>query len=278
MIATQPLKWHGGKHYLAKRIVAMMPPHDRYLEAFAGGLSVLFAKPCEGIAEFANDTNGELVNFWRVMSNEFHFNRLQRWLQFTPLSEEVFEDVAGGEPFVAPKGAQSCELKALWFFIRLRQSRQGLGKDYCTPTSRTRRGMNEQVSAWLSAIDGLPEVHERLRRVEVWNRPATKAIKRLDSPTTLVYADPPYVHSTRSTVGEHGGCEMTDADHVELLHTLASMRGRFLLSGYQCELYDEFASQQGWKRVDFDVPNNASGAKVKQRKTESIWANFDIAS
>lgn len=40
---TSPLKWHGGKHYLAARIVALMPPHTHYVEPFAGGLSVLLA-------------------------------------------------------------------------------------------------------------------------------------------------------------------------------------------------------------------------------------------
>ena len=29
-----PLKWHGGKHYLADRIIALMPPHVHYVEPF----------------------------------------------------------------------------------------------------------------------------------------------------------------------------------------------------------------------------------------------------
>ena len=36
-----PLKWHGGKSYLARRIIALMPPHKTYVEGFAGGLSIL---------------------------------------------------------------------------------------------------------------------------------------------------------------------------------------------------------------------------------------------
>ncbi len=31
---TPPLKWHGGKHYLARRIVGLMPPHLHYVEQF----------------------------------------------------------------------------------------------------------------------------------------------------------------------------------------------------------------------------------------------------
>jgi len=57
-------------------------------------------------------------------------------------------------------------------------------------------------------VDGLPEVHGRLRRVEVWNRPAIEAIQRLDDPGLLVYADPPYMHETRATKQEYGEYEM----------------------------------------------------------------------
>ncbi|WP_257842548.1 DNA adenine methylase [Helicobacter sp. 11S02629-2] len=39
-----PFAWVGGKSRLAKDIVAMMPPHQTYVEVFAGGLNVLYAK------------------------------------------------------------------------------------------------------------------------------------------------------------------------------------------------------------------------------------------
>jgi hypothetical protein len=41
--------------------------------------------------------------------------------------------------------------------------------------------MNEQASSWLTAIDGLPEIHERLKRVVVLNEDAVTVIRREDS-------------------------------------------------------------------------------------------------
>jgi DNA adenine methylase len=35
--ARTPLKTHGGKHYLARKIVGLMPRHLHYVEPFAGG-------------------------------------------------------------------------------------------------------------------------------------------------------------------------------------------------------------------------------------------------
>src|SRR5712692_646888 len=84
---TPPLKWHGGKWYLAPKIVALMPPHTHYVEPFAGGLSVLLAKDPEGVSEVANDINGHLSNFWRVLQREDEFSRFRRILEAMPFSE-----------------------------------------------------------------------------------------------------------------------------------------------------------------------------------------------
>lgn len=278
-MASSPLKTHGGKHYLAKRIVDMMPEHTVYLEAFGGGLSVLMRKPCEGISEYANDTNKGLQNFWMVLADQNAFEEFRRCVEAVPLSELTWEDFSNpwrihGDVRRMPRTQSEAVAYALSYFVTMRQSRQGLGKDYCTPTKRTRRGMNENVSAWLTAVDGLPDVHERLRRVEVWHRPAIDAIHKLDGPRLLVYADPPYLLDSRASRGEYGEHEMSNADHWSLLDCLSDMRGRFMLSGYQNEMYDAWARSQGWYRTDFELPNNASGAKTKKRVTECVWTNF----
>lgn len=262
---NSPIKYHGGKHYLAKRIIALMPPHTRYLEAYCGGMSVLLNKPFEGISEYANDLNGELMNFWRVLKSTP--DRMLRALWGTPLSQSEFIEATNA------KHSGNVE-RATAFFIRMRMSRQGIGKDYCTPTSRPRRGMNENVSAWQTAVDGLPEIHERLRRVEVWNVPATEAVRKLDCEDLLVYADPPYLHETRRSTGEYGGFEMAKSDHIVLLETLSQMKGKFLLSGYASDLYAGYERKYFWNRHDFDLPNNASSAKSKERKTEIVWSNY----
>ena len=81
-----PLKWHGGKSYLADWIIDHMPKHLHYVEPYGGGLAVLLAKdPFDdrhqwsekgherGISEVVNDLNGELMNFWKVLQDEDSF-------------------------------------------------------------------------------------------------------------------------------------------------------------------------------------------------------------
>lgn len=80
-MTSQPLKWHGGKHYLAKRIIELMPPHVHYVEPYFGGGAVLFAKPSkwiEGHSEVVNDIDGELMNFWRVLASPKWFPSFAR--------------------------------------------------------------------------------------------------------------------------------------------------------------------------------------------------------
>lgn len=264
---SNPLKWHGGKTYLAQKIIELIPPHTHYVEPYFGGGAVLFAKPddlIENHSEVVNDLNGELINFWLTLRVKPQFDKFVRFLQFTPFSEKLFDGSL--ESFARGTTVD----RALNFFIRYRQSRQGLGKDFATLTrNRTRRGMNEQVSSWLSAIDGLAEAHERLQRVVILNTDAISVIKQQDGENTFFYCDPPYLHETRVTTADYE-YEMSREQHVELLDTLKSIKGRFLLSGYSSDLYNSY----GWTRTEIDSPNHASSAASKEIKTECLWSNY----
>jgi DNA adenine methylase len=159
---TTPLKTFGGKHYLAPHIVALMGPHVTYLEPFAGGLSVLLAKNPVGVSEIVNDLNGGLTHFWKTLRDEALFPRFLRLAEATEFGEGVWDEA--GSLLADPD-----PVKRAWaFFVRVRQSLGGRMKEFATlTTNRTRQKMNEQCSAWLSAVDGLPDVHARLRRVAI---------------------------------------------------------------------------------------------------------------
>ena len=124
---SAPLKWHGGKWYLAPRIVALMPPHTHYVEPFAGGLAVMLAKDPEGVSEVANDLNGQLTNFWHVLQDRELFERFQRRIQATPFSQEEYEWAkdCGDDGTDVEIEVGSRALGAVIFFIRCRQSLAG---------------------------------------------------------------------------------------------------------------------------------------------------------
>ena len=269
-----PLKTHGGKHYLARQIVELMPRHTHYVEAYAGGLAVFFAKSCEGVSEVVNDLNGNLMNFWRVLQDRKAFVEFKRRVQAVPFSEVEWQDA---EKALANSESSSTRTdrieRAVRFFILCRQSMSGRCQDFAPITrTRTRRGMNEQASAWLKSIDGLLPVHARLQRVVVLNRPAVEVIRSQDGPDTLFYLDPPYVPETRSPGEAFGQFDMTVAQHEELLEVIRDVQGKVMISGYACDLYDSKLAK--WHRHEFDLPNNAASGVLKRRMTEVLWANF----
>lgn len=279
MKVSPPLKWHGGKYYLASRIVALMPPHVHYVEPFAGGLAVLLARdpleqrlwvpPNTGVSEVVNDLDRDLMSFWAVLADPASFLEFQRLVEATPFSQVCWNSAR----FHQQSGISLSLVQRAWvFFVQCRQSLAGR-RDTFAPLSRTRtrRGMNEQASAWLTAVEGLPEVHSRLRSVVVLDGPALDVIRSQDGPDTLFYLDPPYLAQTRSApeVYRH---EMTEEQHRELLSVVVHKQGKFMISGYRSELYDQVLSR--WTRHDFDLPNNAAGGKGKRRMTESLWCNW----
>jgi DNA adenine methylase len=271
---TPPLKRHGGKNAfngkLARRIVSLMPPHVHYVEPYAGGLAVLLAKDPDGVSEVANDLHADLTTFWRVLQDPSPFERFRRIAEAMPFSETEYQDSQAG----LQSGLEADPVRrAVWFFVACRQSLAGR-MDGFAPLSktRTRRGMNEQASAWTGAVHGLTTVHARLRRVAILNRQALDVIRGQDGPATLFYCDPPYPHDTRTATKVYGAHEMTEADHRELLAVLLAVKGKVMLSGYPSALYDEALA--GWTRHAFDLHNNAAGGKVKARETEVLWCNF----
>ena len=266
---TNPLKWHGGKFYLADRIIELMPPHIHYVEPFAGGLSVLLAKDPDNVSEVVNDLNGDLTNFWDVLKGEDTFGRFQRIMEATPFSETEWERAA--EKLNADDPVE----RAAAFYVYCRQSHSGRMTGFAPLTrNRTRRRMNEQASAWLGAVDGLAAVHARLRKVAILNRPAVDVIKTQDGPNTLFYLDPPYVHETRSTIYEYGDHEMSIEQHQELIAAVKNVQAKVMISMYHHALYDDLVKSHKWRVEKFDLPNNSASGDEKRRMIECVYMNY----
>lgn len=280
-LLVPPLKWHGGKHYLADAIIKHMPRHMTYVEPYAGGLAVLLRRdpmdrgkwwkekgPESGVNEIVNDLNRSLTNFWQVLQDPTLFAAFERKVSVMPFSQREWEGAATNQ---VPRIERDVDA-AVAFFVRCRQSRAGACESFA-PISRTRTRckMNEQASAWLNCIDGLHDAAARIRSVVILNEEATKIIEEFDDPRTLFYLDPPYVHDTRmsKTVYMH---EMSDEDHRNLLRVILQCKGKVMLSGYENTLYDE--RLVGWRREVIKIPNHAAGGKKKRVMEEVLWMNF----
>lgn len=252
------LNYPGAKWGMAKEIIALMPPHRSYLEPYFGSGAVLFNKPPSAI-ETVNDIDGDIVNFFRVMRERAE--ELAEAISLTPYARDVFDDAHNN------RGSSDFD-RAYRFAIR---SKMGHGfKTYQKTGFKIDVAGREKAYA-LQCWNGMPELivnlAERLKDVQIENRPALELIRRFNHYNVLIYADPPYLMSTRGD--KQYRYEMTEQDHVELLDALMQHKGPVILSGYPSELYDGELSH--WNRIARKSYNQNA-----DQRTEVLWCNFEI--
>ncbi len=257
--------WYGGKFSHLNFLIPLIPKDAlHFCDVFGGSAAVLLNLNPYPVETY-NDLDSELVNFFETLRSQG--SKLTKAIGLTPFSREELARACTPE-----KGLTKLE-RARRFYIRARQTRTGLAQTssegrwaHCVLTSRA--GMAGAVSRWLGSIEGLPEIAQRLQRVQIENAPAIEVIQRYDTPDTVFYLDPPYVHETRGDVAAYG-FEMTDQGHIELAGILKQIRGRAILSGYRTALYDDLYAK--WRRVDAEERICHSVRKPRQ---ESVWMNF----
>lgn len=273
-----PIKYHGGKTYLAPKIHAMAE-RVKYIHraiAFAGGLGELWNWHCEGVSEIANDIDGRVINFYRIIQHRDSFAEFLRIVSAIPMARQEWEMAKA----LDDSGATSYEgLKsAVWFFVLARQSFSGRQKEFAIPSkTRTRRGMQEAVSSWMSVVEGLPEVHARLSRVMFDRVDFERFAKANDGKDTLHYFDPPYLEETRTAKKvyrqERSEDDATSAEfHERVLRVVNELTGKVILSGYESDLYSKRLS--GWRVERHSQALASASGQKKARKIECLWSNF----
>lgn len=258
--------WYGGKYSHLDCILPHIPIDGRHFcDVYGGSAAVIINMP-PAPSETYNDLDSELVNFFTMLRDET--DDLLKAITLTPFSREELRRAC--EPSI---GLDPLE-RARRFYVRARQTRTGLAQvstegRWAHHVLSSRRGMAGGVSRYFGSVDGLADIAERLLRIQIENAPALEVIERYDTPETVFYLDPPYVHDTRGDTNAYA-FEMSDADHVALGETLQRIRGRAVLSGYRSAMYDEIYG--GWRRIE---SSTRTALSVKQPRQECLWMNFE---
>lgn len=172
--------WQGSKVRLAPFIVSRLPPHQRYVEPFAGTAAVLLAKPRAPI-EVLNDRNQDLVAVYRCLQDPVLTRRLYRRVQWTPVSRA--EWLRAQEPLTSPDLVE----QAARFLVRMTQSFNGL------PGRKAwGGGLGPIVPRIDRTLRRFAPVADRLRGVALECAPWDAVVARCESPETLFFVDPPY--------------------------------------------------------------------------------------
>ena len=252
-------KYPGSKWSIADWIISFFPEHHSYVEPFFGTGAVLFNKTRSHI-ETVNDLDGNVVNLFECIRSDPE--RLARGIYLTPYARDVYERafrVEPGDPFE----------KALNFYIRL-----NMGHGFRTNGEKV--GWKNDVQGrersyasqdWCNLPEKIMQAAERLRGVQIENRPAAELIPRFNYKNVLIYCDPPYMMETRH--GKQYRYEMDTADHEKLLTLLLAHKGPVVISGYETEFYNNMLS--GWYRYE-----TTAYSQVCSKKREVILSLIHI--
>lgn len=270
-----PIWWFGGKGLFVSKLLPLIPRHRIYVEPFGGGASLLFAKPPSKV-EVYNDLDSGLVNFFRVLRDKKSFKRFCEYVALTPYAREEYYDCV--KTWESEKDPVIRAAK--WFTIARMSFGGKFGKSWGFIVNRTSNGMAGSVAGWLKTIERLPEIVERLQRVQIDHLHALEVIGRYDTEETFFYLDPPYVPETRKS-GKYA-VEMSVKDHEVLVETLLQIKGMALLSGYRHEVYRPL-EEAGWQVKQWKTTCSAAGrtrisglqgigkVKEKQQRIEAAW-------
>lgn len=206
------IPWMGGKRRLAKHILPLIPPHDCYVEPFAGGAAIFFMKPPVK-TEVLNDINGDIVNLYRVAKH--HLEEFCRQFKHALVSRQIFEWLD-----VTPPETLTDIQKAARFFYLQKMSfgAKATGRVFgYAPSSPPRLNL-------IRIEEELSEAHLRLSRVYIENLDWEKVIEKYDRPYTFFYLDPPYWRTTGY------GMDFPFENYEAMAEAASKIKGKLIIS------------------------------------------------
>lgn len=264
---TTPIRYYGGKTNMLNKITDLFPDiseYDNYIEPFSGSYSVGLSHEVLPKTEIYNDLDKNVYSLYKVISDKELFKEFKDRCDLAFYSDDIRKEFKG----LLKQDNLSLIDRAYYFFYINRTSHNGTGG--FSINQSIRRSMSKSVSDYLSVIDRLPQLHDRLSKVIISNMDGIKLISKNNNPRTLIYCDPPYHQSTRTSV--RYDIDMDNEKQEEFLNTVIESKSKIIISGYDCEPYD-ILIKNGFTKIQFEV-KTISGKFEKKTKIETLWINY----
>jgi DNA adenine methylase len=244
--------WQGGKRWLVKELLALLPSHKTYVELFCGGGALLCAKEKSG-CEVINDKNSELVNLYRIV--KYHLPALFDELDWCLNSRQEFND------FKIERGLTDVQRAARWY-LRMKNGFGG-APDYF---GRARNGGGAAHSSKKGRLALLRAFNARLDRVVIENLDWSECVRLYDSKQALFFCDPPY------TTGEaHYGAWTIDDLARFREEGLDQMKGTWILT------IDDTAANRGlFRDCDIQAFTRTNGILRKNGEAAPLYHELII--
>lgn len=260
MILRTPISYYGGKQRMLQEIKPLVPKHKIYGEPFMGGGALFFSKPPSSI-EVINDSNGNVVNFYQVMKN--NFDELLHLVNESLYSEQLHKDAL--RIYKSNRGYSRIKKAwAFWFVTNFSYANKpGGGWKFDNGTKGSHIGVTFHRKK-----DEFKLYANRLDKVQICRRDAIQVVKDRDFADTFLFLDPPYINSDQ---GHYKGYKQKDFD--ALIKALSGFKGKFMICHYYNPNLLHAARENDWHIHSFDMRCSAP-KEANRRKTEMLVMNY----
>ena len=265
------LPYLGGKNAndlrgLGRWINSLLPPSTRettYIEPYAGMLGVLLSRPKAG-TEVANDLDGLIVNWWRVVrdQNEALAYKVEHTGRARAEYEQALEELHNPDPVISA-----------WAVTTV------LGQSIDRTTASAKKAWRlEYVSHDLSSCPSfyankIRSIKDRIEKVYFENKDALELLAdAIKYDRAIIYCDPVYASDKPTFSYRHN-----DTQHQELtsLLTGSEVQAKVAISGYQGDF--ESLKEYGWlehTRSSWEAISRGKTGATKSKRTECLWTNY----
>jgi DNA adenine methylase len=227
---NSPFRYAGGKFYARKLILEHIPAHTIFVEPFAGGASVFFAKP-KSAENTLNDKDADLINVYRVIRDypeELIAFLKRKAFRASRVPEELTRKVNFGEPLPATKKLHTffkheyepknkIEQAGRWYYLN-RTSYSGI-MNHINMYWGYGDKYSMQPKNWAANIT---RASGKLQGVTLSSFDFEKVIDNAPD-NALLFVDPPYFKAEQD---KFYTCAFEAADHLRLEKCLHRNRSR----------------------------------------------------
>ena len=251
-----PIKCVGDKWHLKDFIISHLPENYEqmiYVEPFCSG-GTIFLNKNASVTEVISDIDEGIICVFKAIRDEpkEFFSRIKR----ATYTERSFKLALGK----AQHEFEDYIDKAFNEYVLRRMSRAGSKKSFSW-TQHNEDEINDDA-AWATLSEKIEEMSTRLTNTTILCKNFVEIMKFWDETETVFYLDPPELKSIET---DSQPFEMSVDDHMNMIHLAKNSKGKVIISGFSCPLYNR--SLKNWKCKK--KPN-----QNKTKKVECVWINY----
>ena len=223
-----PYGRQGNKYNFRKDLIPLFPPHDVYVELFAGSAALFFNKE-RADKNILNDLDAFTYQNLKLLQSPPSADEIADFPPLTTLEDtKTFYDNTFHKPLTTK--TEDAVLRKIITTTGFRNVPIPYNR-----SDKIFRSIN--MNRWLKK---LPPFKDILKGVKITNKDYEKIVKQYDSPTTFFFIDPPYENTDK----RFNYAESVIFDFERLRRVVDTIKGKFLMtindSNRIRELFKEF--------------------------------------